>query len=61
MAAEMPSDEQLLYADIDHLRARDSSCASVTKNMEPSQCSDHERAGADAAAHGQHQELWRIP
>ncbi len=53
--------EQLLHFDIDHLRFRDGTRAPPAEDMEPGQCPDHERAGADEEADGKHQELWRVP
>lgn len=44
IATEMPHNEQFLYIDLDHFRFRNCSGASVTKDVESSQCSNYERA-----------------
>lgn len=57
----MSYDEQFLDSHIDHLGAGDSTCTSVTKNMESGQCANDECVGTDAEVDGEHEEFWRIP
>lgn len=56
----MPLNEQFLYANFHHFSLGDSTCSSLTKDVESSQCSNDECFGAHAKADGKHQELWRI-
>lgn len=57
----MPPAEQLLDIDVHHLGVGNRANSSIEQDVERSQPAVHGRLGKHAEAHGQHQELCRIP
>ena len=58
---EMPRPEQLLHADIDHLRSRHCAYTSLDKDMGSSQCSHVIRTRTNASLDGELPKFRRIP
>lgn len=56
----MPSYEQLLNADLNHIRPLHSSYRSLGQDMGPSQCSNADCAGTNEEVDAQYEEFWRI-
>ena len=59
--AEMPNDEQFLHFDLYHLGSWNRSDTPTEPDLDPGECPDNERVGADAESHGKYEELWGIP
>lgn len=57
---EMPRTQQLFDVDVDHLRPWHRADSSAEAHLGPGPTADARRAGNDAPADGQHQELWRV-
>jgi son of sevenless-like protein len=58
---EMPVPQQLLHPHVHHIRSRHRAHPPAEAYVGPGAREDSHRARVDAAAHGQHEELWRVP